>query len=161
MQTKDLRFKNGKFRIACFSDVHGVKDYDTRVFRDLTAIVDKVQPDLVLFLGDNVWRDGAETPETLRNFITALVKPLNDRNIPWAHVFGNHDAEKYNYHNRAAVADMYLDESLDYCLFTKSPEDVYGESNHIITVQNSQGLVTSAFVMIDSNAYTDKDIFDY
>jgi hypothetical protein len=36
---------------------------------------------------------------------------------------------------------------------------VFGESNHIITVKNSLGLITSSYVMIDSNAYTGIDVF--
>ena len=54
MNNTTLRFRNGKFRVLCVSDVHGIKDFDKRAVRDLTAIVDKAEPDLVLFLGDNV-----------------------------------------------------------------------------------------------------------
>ncbi len=131
----DLRFKNGKFRILCVSDVHGVKDYDTRVMRDLDAIVGKENPDLVLFLGDNVWRDGAETPETLRNFITALVKPLNERGIPWAHVFGNHDAEK-----GFPVKDQQpVYEAIEGCLSTAGPEDISGTGNWVLQIKDEKG----------------------
>lgn len=84
---------------------------------------------------------------------------MENLGVYWTVTFGNHDSEKYNYYDRAAVADMYLDSALEYCLFTESPAEVFGESNHIITVKNSLGLITNAFVMIDSNAYTDKDIF--
>ena len=91
---RQLKFRDGKFRILCFSDSHGIKDFDTRVVRDIEAITEGTKPDLVLFLGDNVWRDGAENEDTLRAFMTAVTKPLTDRGIPWAHVFGNHDMER-------------------------------------------------------------------
>jgi hypothetical protein len=84
---------------------------------------------------------------------------MENLGVYWTVTFGNHDSEKYNYHNRTAVAEMYSDETLEYCLFSSGPSEIFGESNHIITVKNSLGLVTDAFVMIDSNAYTDKDIF--
>lgn len=129
---KELRFKNGKFRFICFSDSHGIKDFDTRVVRDIEAIVEGIKPDLVLFLGDNVWRDGAENAATLKNFMTAIVKPLNDRNIPWAHVFGNHDAEK-----GFAVKDQQpVYESIEGCLSEAGPEDVSGTGNWILQIKS-------------------------
>ncbi|MBE6715961.1 MAG: hypothetical protein E7573_03485 [Ruminococcaceae bacterium] len=129
---KELRFKNGKFRFICFSDSHGIKDFDTRVVRDIEAIVEGIKPDLVLFLGDNVWRDGAENAETLKNFMSAIVKPLNDRNIPWAHVFGNHDAEK-----GFAVKDQQpVYESIEGCLSEAGPEDVSGTGNWVLQIKS-------------------------
>ena len=135
MCSKELRFKDGKFKIICFSDVHGVKNFDTRVIRDLTAIVDKHTPDLVLFLGDNVWRDGAENEDTLRTFITALVQPLNERGIPWAHVFGNHDAEK----GFPVKEQQKVYEAIEGCLSTAGPEDISGTGNWVLQVKASKG----------------------
>ena len=50
------------------------------------------------------------------------------------------------------------DKAMQYCLFSAGPADIFGECNHIIRVENSQGLTTNAFVMIDSNAYAEKDV---
>ncbi len=135
MNETSLRFRNGKFRVLCVSDVHGIKDFDTRAVRDLTAIVDKAEPDLVLFLGDNVWHDGAESEETLRNFMSALIAPLHARNIPWAHVFGNHDAEK-----GFTVKDQQpIYESLPGCLSSAGPEDISGTGNWVLQVKQEHG----------------------
>ena len=130
-----LRFQNGKFKIACFSDLHGRKNFDTRVVRDLTAIVEKHQPDLVLFLGDNVWADGAENEETLRAFMSAVIKPLNDRKIPWAHVYGNHDAEK-----GFAVKDQQpVYESMEGCLSCAGDPDISGTGNWVLQIRQEHG----------------------
>ena len=127
-----LRFRNGKFRILCFSDSHGIKDFDKRVVRDIDAIVNNTNPDLVLFLGDNVWRDGAENEDTLRAFISAVVKPLNTRNIPWAHVFGNHDMEK----GFETKDQQPVYESIEGCLSTKGPDDIYGVGNWVLQIKS-------------------------
>ena len=155
---------DGDFKVMQLTDIHLgggflFADGDKRAIHAVAAMIEVEQPDLVIVTGDISFAvpwSGTLNNEIAHGYFKRLLENLG---VYWTITLGNHDAEKYNYHDRAAVADMYLDESLDYCLFTKSPEDVYGESNHIITVQNSQGLVTSAFVMIDSNAYTDKDIF--
>ncbi|MBQ3086557.1 MAG: metallophosphoesterase [Clostridia bacterium] len=135
MNETTLRFRNGKFRVLCVSDVHGIKDFDKRAVRDLTAIVDKAEPDLVLFLGDNVWHDGAESEETLRYFMSALIAPLHERSIPWAHVFGNHDAEK-----GFTVKDQQpIYESLPGCLSSAGPEDISGTGNWVLQVKQEHG----------------------
>lgn len=128
----DLRFRNGKFRILCFSDSHGIRDFDRRVVRDIEAIVEGTSPDLVLFLGDNVWRDGAENEDTLRAFMTAVTKPLTDRNIPWAHVFGNHDMES----GFLTKDQQGVYESIPGCLSSAGPEEVYGTGNWVLEIKS-------------------------
>ena len=129
---KELKFRDGKFRILCFSDSHGKKDFDKRVVRDIEAITEGTSPDLVLFLGDNVWADGAESEETLRAFMSAVTKPLNDRGIPWAHVFGNHDMERgYPVKDQQRVY-----ESLEGCLSSAGPEEVYGTGNWVLEIKS-------------------------
>ena len=120
---RELRFRDGKFRILCFSDSHGRKDFDRRVVRDIEAITEGTKPDLVLFLGDNVWRDGAEGEDTVRAFMTAVTKPLADRNIPWAHVFGNHDMES----GFETKDQQRVYETIPGCISAAGPEDIAGE----------------------------------
>ncbi|MBQ3537090.1 MAG: metallophosphoesterase [Clostridia bacterium] len=128
----ELRFKDGRFRILCFSDSHGIKDFDRRVVRDIDAIVKNTSPDLVLFLGDNVWKDGAESEETLYNFMSAVVKPLNDRSIPWAHVFGNHDMER----GFLTKDQQKVYEKIEGCLSEAGPEEIHGVGNWVLQVKS-------------------------
>lgn len=129
---KELKFKNGNFRILCFSDSHGKKDFDRRVVRDIEAIVSNVNPDLVLFLGDNVWQDGAENEDTLRAFMTAITEPLTKRSIPWAHVFGNHDMER----GFLTKDQQSVYESIEGCISEAGPEDISGVGNWVFEIKS-------------------------
>ena len=77
--------------------------------------------------------------------------------VYWDVTFGNHDSENYNYHNRAAVAQMYSDPDLEYCLLRSEDGGVFGDCNHTISLQDTNGLIRECFIMIDSNSYTEDD----
>lgn len=155
---------DGDFKVMQLTDVHLgggflFADGDKRAIHAVAAMVAEEKPDLVVVTGDISFAVpwcGTLDNSIAHSYFKQLMENLG---VYWTVTFGNHDAEKYNLYDRAAVADMYSDEALEYCLFSAGPEDVFGECNHVITVKNSLGLTTSAFVMIDSNAYTDKDVF--
>ncbi len=132
---KPLKFKDGKFRILAFSDLHGIKNYDLRMMRDIDAIVENVKPDLVLLLGDIGWRTAVTDVDTLREYLTDVSEPMEKRKIPWAHVFGNHDDE------RGLTNEMQepVYESFEYCLSKTGPDDVSGTGNYVLPVTNENG----------------------
>ena len=155
---------DGDFKVMQLTDIHIgggflYADGDKKAIHAVAAMIKEEKPDLVIVTGDisfAVPMSGSLDNSRAHGYFKRLMENLG---VYWTVTFGNHDAEKYNYYDREDVAEMYLDGNLRYCLFTESPDDVFGESNHVITVKNSLGLVTGAYVMIDSNAYTDKDIF--
>lgn len=155
---------DSEFKVLQLTDVHlgggfFFADGDRKALHAVAAMVEAEKPDLVIVTGDISFAvpwSGTLDNSHAHGYFKRLMENLG---VYWTVTFGNHDSEKYNYYDRSAVAEMYLDSSLEYCLFTESPEGVFGESNHIITVKNSLGLIKDAFVMIDSNSYTDKDIF--
>ena len=51
---KELRFKNGKFKIVMFSDLHGKITFDRRTVLGVEELTEELKPDLVLLGGDNV-----------------------------------------------------------------------------------------------------------
>lgn len=130
-----LKFKDGKFRILIFSDMHMIKNYDTRMIRDMDAIIDGVNPDIVLLNGDQVWRDGAGSVEDIRNCLAGAVSPMEKRGIPWAHVFGNHDDES----GVSNEEQQGIYEEFKYCLSKRGPEDVAGTGNYVLPVYSSDG----------------------
>lgn len=132
---KELRFKDGKFKILCVSDFHGRVNYDKRLMRDFSAIVDGTQPDLVLVLGDMVWGDASESEEAVRDFLTDAMQCLEDRKIPWAHVFGNHDDEK----GISNEAQEKIYESFEHCVSKRGPEDVSGVGNYVLPIKSTDG----------------------
>lgn len=130
-----LRFHNGKFRIFCLSDTHVLADGDRRLARDIAAILDGVKPDLVLFLGDQVWKSSAENADTLRDGLHRQVDPVEERGIPWAHVFGNHDRERG--FSNADQEPIY--EEFPHCLSQAGPADIHGTGNYVLPVLAEHG----------------------
>lgn len=132
---KELKFKDGKFRILCVSDFHGRVNFDRRLIRDLSALLDSAKPDLVLILGDTVWGDAAESVESISVFLKEVISCIEERKIPWAHVFGGHDDEKGI--KNETQEDIY--ESFEYCVSKRGPEDVSGTGNYVLPVKSSDG----------------------
>ncbi len=151
-------------RVMHLTDLHltgGVfySGNDRRVINAVAAMVAEEKPDLVVVTGDISFAVpwcGTLNNRYAHSFASRLFERLG---VYWTVAFGNHDSEKYNIYDRAAVAKMYEDESLEYCLFSRGPADVYGECNHAVSVRNSDGIVTESFIMIDTNAYTEEDVF--
>ena len=153
---------DGEFKVMHLTDIHiagGVLsiEEDKKAINAVAAMITAEKPDLVIVTGDISF--AVPWAGTLNNrYAHELFKRLMENlGVYWTVTFGNHDSEVYNIYDRAAVAKMYDDDSLEYCLFDKGSEDIYGECNHVINVKNSLGLITQSLVMIDTNSYTDED----
>lgn len=132
---------------------------DRRVLNAVAAMIAEEKPDLVVITGDISFAvpwSGTLNNRYAHSYAISLFERLG---VYWTVAFGNHDSENYNPYNRAAVADMYENESLEYCLFSSGPENIFGECNHAINVRNTDGIITESLIMIDTNAYTEEDIF--
>eukprot|EP00898_Chlorokybus_atmophyticus_P003577 jgi/Chlat1/421/Chrsp10S01471 len=71
---------------------------DTNTTQYLAQLLDLERPDLVVFTGDNIFgSDCINHNDSMREFR----KPLEDREIPWMIIFGNHD-EEYSPNGNAA-----------------------------------------------------------
>lgn len=88
------------FKVMQFADLHfgdepyatWSKDQDERTSRVMEAVLDAEQPDLVVFSGDQITGDELWDPSERFAQMDKLYKPLEARGIPWATIFGNHDA---------------------------------------------------------------------
>lgn len=133
---------------------------DRMAFNAVAAMVTAEKPDLVVITGDLVYpvpfQAGTFNNKLSSKLIIALMEQLE---VPWTVVFGNHDTESYSYYSREDVGGFYSDESLEYCLFSAGPEEVDGVGNYNIRVKNTQGKITQELIFIDSHSYTDGDIF--
>lgn len=134
-----LRFKNGSFKIFAISDLHGICDYDTRLIRDLEALLDSVEPDFLFVLGDMVWNDALDSEKNLSTFLTDVFGIVEKRNIPWAHVFGNHDNDVV----WADFSQQSIYEKFAHNLTKRGPEDIHGIGNFVLPVraENSDSIV--------------------
>ena len=129
-----LRFnKNGKFKILMMSDLQETLNYDPRTLRDMHKLVEKVQPDLVVLGGDNCNGHVVKTADELREYLKIFSAPMEDRKIPWAHVFGNHD---HDIDQVDELTKTLLHEEHPYCV-SKHTEGIYGTTNYVLPVLRS------------------------
>ena len=154
------------FRVMHITDIHigggfMTKTVDEKALNAIALMVTKEKPDLVIATGDIAfpvpYRAGTFNNRCGAKAFANLMENLG---VYWDVTFGNHDAEAYSYFNRKAMADFYENEEFKYCLFQSGPEDVDGKGNHVIEVKNSEGIITQAMVLIDSQAYVDNSIIE-
>ncbi|MBR3997770.1 MAG: metallophosphoesterase, partial [Clostridia bacterium] len=128
-----LRFgKDGRFRILMMSDFHGKPDFNPKLTAGIEALVAHTEPDFVMLGGDQLCGiDG----ETLYDFLERVMEPVQRRGIPWAHVYGNHDAEQPM--TKAEMQPVY--ERFPLCLSEAGPADVSGVGNYCLTVYSADG----------------------
>ena len=150
------------FKVLQLTDIHiggGIlsAEKDKKAINAVAAMITAEKPDLVVLTGDMA----ATYPHagTLNNRYSHeyIIRLMENLGVYWTVTFGNHDSEIYNSLDRSEVAELYEDESLEYCLFDRGPEDIFGECNHVINVKNSVGYITQSLIMMDSNSYTDED----
>lgn len=157
---------DGDFKVMHLTDIHiggGFlsKDVDEKALNAVALMVTKEKPDLVVATGD-ICFPVPYTAGTFNNYTGAKAfgNLMESLGVYWTVTFGNHDAEAYSYFDREAVAEIYSSEEFEHCLFQAGPEDVDGYGNHIIEVKNSQGIITQAMIMIDSQAYIKDNIIE-
>lgn len=135
------------------------KGVDEKALNAVATMVTAEKPDLVVATGDIAF----PVPYMAGTFnnhsgARAFANLMESLGVYWTVTFGNHDAEAYSYFDREAMGKFYENEEYEHCLFSAGPEDVDGFGNHVIEVKNSDGIITQAFVMIDSQAYVDNTI---
>ncbi|MBQ2278315.1 MAG: metallophosphoesterase family protein, partial [Clostridia bacterium] len=132
-QKHTLRFdENGEFRVLVFGDVQATPPAPSeRTLNAMETILRREEPDLVLFAGDNAI--ACSTTTLLRNYLTAMTGYLEENEIPWAHVYGNHDDE--NALSRKQQQVIY--EEFDYCVSQAGPDDIKGVGNYVLPVYSA------------------------
>ena len=106
-KSNEIRFRpNDKLVIMQVSDPQDMKYVRKAMVNMLNNAYDKIKPDLVLFTGDNILgnhlldaRFGdrqvasgkAATMKIMKESIAHICKPLEERRIPFAMIYGNHD----------------------------------------------------------------------
>jgi len=72
--------------------VHIVGDQDNRTLDAVERLLDLEKPDLVVLSGDVITGEDLYTPEERHRAFDRVADILENRSIPWAFTFGNHDA---------------------------------------------------------------------
>ena len=170
----EIRFKDGKLRIAQFTDVHwdaeeSSKGSDERIPQIIKSVVESQKPDVLVFTGDVV--TGTPLVQGWRTFIDLM----HEIGLPYAVMMGNHDPEagvrydsdgKTIYWETQQTRDSiftYLEQSPLF-LGERGPAQLQGMGNYSIPVLASDGSdkVKSVLYCMDSNDYsTDPRIDGY
>ncbi len=125
-----LRFgEDGKFKILQLSDFQENLSYDERSLDGFNKLLDAECPDLVILGGDNCDGHKLKDGDELRAYLDIFAAPLEERRIPWAHVFGNHDHDL----PMDDVEQTKIYESYDYCV-SKHTEGIGGVTNFVLPV---------------------------
>ena len=155
---------DGKFKILHITDIHCVQpvmdDDENREIPEsryketinvIEKLVEKANPDMVVFGGDNVsgyWEEF--TYDYIKQTIEDITAPIRARNIPLGVVFGNHDGE-IGFHTEFQMM-MYME--YPNCRSNLNDADVYGCGNCCITIKDSKGEKDAfALWLMDSNDY--------
>lgn len=90
-----LEFKNGKFRILMIADTQEGKKVSSDTMALINAALDRAEPDLVIYSGDQIWgrRNFKGSKAEVARVLGELTQPVQDREIPFAVCFGNHDRQ--------------------------------------------------------------------
>ena len=105
------------------------------IYRTIQSAISRVNPDLVVLLGDNCWGYS-------RQCYRRLVQLMDEFCIPWAPVFGNHDCEGNA--DTAYLANIL--EGSKYCVFRQGPRNVTGIGNYAINVEQNGEVIHTLFL---------------
>ena len=93
--TNDLRFHGGKFTIMQITDTQEISMVNPDTVKLISRALDRTKPDLVVFTGDQIKGYSptfkGNTYHKISRTIADLLRPLEERDIPFCITFGNHD----------------------------------------------------------------------
>ncbi|MBQ9145903.1 MAG: metallophosphoesterase, partial [Clostridia bacterium] len=130
--------ENGEFKVLVLSDVQfNTPTLNEETLNNIETIVKRENPDLVIFNGDNCFN--IRSVEDMTTYVTNMTKYLEDNKIPWAHVYGNHDAENNEYWTGTGTPltreeQQAVFESFAYCVSKSGDADVFGVGNFVLPV---------------------------
>lgn len=156
-----LQFRDGKFKILVLSDLQDTHTPQKETTALMHAAIDRANPDLIILLGDNTagWWKGVDKAQT-EAAVDAVAKPIDERGIPFALVFGNHDHEGLCDENNGMTEEEAKEwilacfQKYKTCL-TVEGEELTGVGTYNLPILGSDGTknVFNLWLM-DSNPYT-------
>lgn len=143
---------DGEFKILQLSDVQFglILPLGGKATAYITDLINDTDPDLIIFAGDI-------TSSPINGIIyREFVDFMDLFGIPYAVVFGNHDAE-----GRASKEKLanILSEG-KYSIFKYGPSNITGIGNYVVNVKNAENDIAWSLFMMDSNMYNG-DYYDY
>ncbi|MDD4661446.1 MAG: metallophosphoesterase family protein [Massilibacteroides sp.] len=136
-----LKFNtNGKFKIVQFTDVHFRYDSyrSDSALKMVKQIIELEKPDLIMLTGDIVC-----SKNTKKAWIR-FTEMLTEAKTPWAYMLGNHDAEEEM--SKKEIIDFTS--KCPYSLTEQGPQNINGNGNYILRIQESTSKKTAAVCYI-------------
>lgn len=150
MHAQDLRFKNGRFKIAQLTDIHWEANspQNEKNFSILYKVLQEEKPDLAIITGDVV------TAQPAQQGWKDIISIFENTQIPFAVTMGNHDYEEWSedsIYNLLAKSSLFVGE--------KGPKDLSGTGNYILPIKASDGTnqIKSLLYCLDSHAYPENE----
>jgi predicted phosphodiesterase len=148
---RTLHFQeDGTFTIVQFTDLHWQNgEPGDRKTRDLMERVLRAEkPDLIVFTGDLIYSAKCRDP---RRSLREAVAAAEASGIPWAAVFGNHDAES------EVSRGMLMEVMREFpgCVAEAGPERLHGVGNYRIVVADQAGDRKAALYFLDSGSVSE------
>lgn len=145
---RHFAFKDGKFKIVQFTDLHWTPRSaqgcaETKA--TMLSVLEQEKPDLAILTGDVV------TDEPARRGWDEVTAILNEARMPFIVLMGNHDAE---YLPKDTIYDFLL--RSPYYVGQRGPRDIKGCGNGVLPVYGSgagRDKVEALLYYLDSNDY--------
>ncbi|MBK5720434.1 metallophosphoesterase family protein [Dysgonomonas sp. Marseille-P4677] len=137
----------GSFKIIQFTDIHYQKNNpESAVAISLIReVLIEEKPDLVVFTGDVIYS------KPVKEGLDEVFNEVEQSEIPWAYVFGNHDDEHGM--SRQELMDYVMTKT--YCIAQPGNKALKGVGNYILEVKSKDGNENKALLyFFDSGAYT-------
>lgn len=151
---KQLSFKDGKFKIVQFTDIHWDQksQKSARTAESIRSVLRAERPDVAMLTGDVV------TAQPALDGWKSVIAIFEGEKTPFSVMMGNHDGEMMP---KGEIYDLLLQSP--YFIGEKGPENVHGVGNHVVPVYSSDGKSRAALLYcFDSNDYpTLKDYGTY
>lgn len=145
-----LRFKDHKFKIVQFTDLHLISGKDFAERNDSTyllmrRVIKEENPDFVILTGDVVVSGGAA------EVWEKVVQPMTEAQVPFAVTFGNHDTET----DLSKASTLKLIQKNKFNLTYNADKKLSGVGNCSLPILSSEGKsMPWAIYLFDSHAYT-------
>jgi|GEM_PF-443404 len=148
--------EDGSFRVLIIADCHmnyKANATDVQEVKDrIKLLVDNEDPDLVIYTGDNTINSYSDAD--LRANLDIITSYVEEKQIPWCHVYGNHDEE----YGMTKAKQQAVYESYEYCVSKSGPADIFGVGNYVLGVYKADGTLGSVIYCLDSGAYANGSV---
>ncbi len=129
--------ENGHFKILVLADIQSGFPVGEALKAYIAEAIDASDPDLVVFLGDNIMSADDGTVESYWKGYDEVFPILESKGVPFTFVFGNHDDESAPTVTKEEMLEKY--QSYDGCLAYDADPSLHGCATHNLPILSSDG----------------------